>query len=106
MANIPGRKRLGKISRATKEKEISAQTWRIPREKMNINVLQDRIKENVGVYATEKCSIPAGMGRYIPVQTNREIQGDVLIETSDNTVPGLILPDIVYNVKRKIVFFL
>ena len=38
-----------KISRATKEQEISVQTWRIPREKMNINALQDRIKENIGV---------------------------------------------------------
>ena len=28
----------GKTRRATKVQEISAQTWRIPREKMNINV--------------------------------------------------------------------
>ena len=42
------------------------------------------------------------MGKYIPVQTNRDIQGDVLIKISDNTVPGLILPEIVYNVKRKL----
>ena len=95
-------RRSGKISRATKEQEISAQTWRIPREKMNVNVLQGEIKENIGIYAKEKCSIPAGMGKYVPIQTNKEIQGDVLIETSDNTVPGLILPEIVYNVKRKI----
>ena len=51
---------------------------------MNVNVLQDGIEENTGVYSKEKCSIPAGMGKYIPVQTNREIQGDVLIEISDN----------------------
>ena len=51
----------GKICRATREREISAQTWRIPREKMNINVLQDGVEENVGVYAKEQCSIPAGM---------------------------------------------
>ena len=38
------------------------------------------MEENVGVYAKEECSIPAGMGKYIPVQTNREIKGDVLIE--------------------------
>ena len=94
--------RLWKICRATKEQEIYAQTCRIPREKMNVNMLQDRIKENIGVYAKEKCSIPAGMGKYVPVQTNHEIQGDVLIEISDNTVPGLILPEILYNVKRKI----
>ena len=40
-------RRSGKICRATKEQEISAQTWRIPREKMNINVLQDGVEENV-----------------------------------------------------------
>ena len=42
------------------------------------------------------------MGKYVPVQTNREIQGDVLVEISDKTVAGLILPEIVYNVKRKL----
>ena len=42
------------------------------------------------------------MGKYIPVQTNREITRDVLIEISDNTVTGLILPEIVYNVKKKL----
>ena len=94
------KQRSGKISRATKEQEISAQTWRIPREKMNINVLQDGVEENIKVYAKEKCSIPAGMGKFVPVPT--KIQGDVLIEISDNTVPGIILPEIVYNVKRKI----
>ena len=66
-------RRSGKICRVTREQEISAQTWRIPREKMNINVLQGGVKENVGVYPKEKCSIPAGMGKYFPVQTNRDI---------------------------------
>ena len=42
------------------------------------------------------------MPKYIPVQTNHEIKGDVLIEISDNTVTGLILPEIVYNVKKKL----
>ena len=42
------------------------------------------------------------MGKYIPVQTIREISGEVLIKTSDKTVPGLVLPDIVYNVKKKL----
>ena len=65
-------------------------------------MLQSENKESIGVYAKENCSIPAGMGKYIPVQTSQEIQGDVLVETSDNTVTGLILPEIVYNVKRKI----
>ena len=71
-------RRLGKIWRATREQEISAQTWIIPREKITINVLKDGVEENVGVYDKEQCSIPAGMGKYIPVQTNREVQGDVL----------------------------
>ena len=69
---------------------------------MNINVLLDGVKENVEVYSKEKCSTPAGMGKFIPVQTNPDIQGDVLIEISVNTVLGLILPEIVYNVKRKL----
>ena len=67
-----------------------------------INILRDGVEENVGVYAKEQCSIPAGMGKYIPVQTNREIQGDVLVKISHKTVQGLILPEIVYNVKRKL----
>ena len=66
-------RRSGKICRANKEQEISAQTWRIPREKMNINVLQGGVEENIGVYAKEKCSIPAGMVKYVPVQTNCDI---------------------------------
>ena len=41
------------------------------------------------------------MGKYVPVQTNREIQGDVLVEISDKNVTE-ILPEIVYNVKRKL----
>ena len=61
----------GKICGATREPEISAQTWRIPWEKMNISVLQDRVEEN------------AGIGKYIPVQTNGEIQGDVLVDISN-----------------------
>ena len=50
----------------------------------------------------EECSIPAGMGQYIPVQTNRGVTEDILIEIGDKTVPGLILPEIVYNVKKKL----
>ena len=95
-------RRSGRIWRATKEQEISTQAWRIPREKISINVLKDGVEENVGVNAKEQCSIPAGMGKYITVQTNHDIQGDVLVEISDKTVPGLILPEIVYKVKRKL----
>ena len=56
-------RRSGKIWRATREQEISTQTWRIPREKITINVLKDGVEENVRVYAKEQCSIPAGMGK-------------------------------------------
>ena len=54
-----------------------------------------------GVYAKEQCSIQAGMGKYIFVQTNHKIQGDVLVKINNKTVTGLILPKIVYNIKRK-----
>ena len=42
------------------------------------------------------------MGKYIPVQTNCEIKGEVLVNINDKTVTGLILPEIVFNVKRKL----
>ena len=42
------------------------------------------------------------MGKYIPVQMNRGVTGNVLIEIGDKTVPGLILSEIVYNVKKKL----
>ena len=42
------------------------------------------------------------MGIYIPVQTNCGVTDDVLIEISDKTAPGLVLPEIVYNVKKKL----
>ena len=46
--------------------------------------------------------LSSGMGKYIPVQTNCEITGEVLIEISDITIPGLALPEIVYDVKKKL----
>ena len=55
--------RSGKVWRATEELKISTQVWRIPREKININVLKERTEEDVGVYAKEECLIPAGMGK-------------------------------------------
>ena len=70
---------IGKVWRATEEQTISTQVWRIPSERRNINELKERVEENVGVYAKEECSIPTGMGKHIPVQTNLEITGDVLI---------------------------
>ena len=45
------------------------------------------------------------MGKYIPVQTNQEIHGDVIVETNARTVAGLILPEIVYKIKRKLYFY-
>ena len=42
------------------------------------------------------------MGKYIPVQTNHGVTGDILIHISDETVPGLILTESVYNVKKKL----
>ena len=29
-------------------------------------------------------------------------KGEVLIEISDKTIPGLVLPEIVYNIKKKL----
>ena len=40
--------------------------------------------------------------KYIPVQTNREITGKVLIEISDKTIPGFVLPVIVCNIKKEL----
>ena len=65
-------------------------------------LLKDGVEENVRVYAKEQCSIQVGMGKNIPVQTNGEIKGDFLVKISDKTVTGLILPEIVYNVKKKL----
>ena len=56
----------------------------------------------MGVYAKDDCLIPEGMAKYIPVQTNREITGEVLIVISDKTILGVVLPKIVYNVKKKL----
>ena len=36
------------------------------------------------------------------MQTNLKITGEVLIEISNKTIPGLVLPEIVYNVKKKL----
>ena len=45
---------------------------------------------------------PSWDGKYIPVQTNHEIQGDVLVKINDKTATGLILPENVYIVKKKL----
>ena len=63
--------------KTTEEQLILSQVWRIPREKFSINTLNERPEEATGVYAKENCSIPAGMGKYIPVQMNGEITGKV-----------------------------
>ena len=81
---------------------ISTQVWWIPREKININVLRERPEEDIGVFAQEECSISAEMRKYIPVQTNHGITGDVLSEISVETLTRLILPEIVYFVNKKL----
>ena len=63
-------KRSVTVLQATKDQMISTQVWRIPRVKISINALTERLKEAVRVYAKDDCSIPVGMGKYIPVQTN------------------------------------
>ena len=77
---------------------ISTQVWRTPREKISINALKERTEETIRVYAKENCS----MGKYIPVQTNQEITGEVLIEVNDKTIPGLVMPEVIYNIKKKL----
>ena len=54
------------------------------------------------MYAQEESSIPAGMGKFNPVETNHGVTGDIFFEISDKTEPGLILPEIVYNIKKKL----
>ena len=50
-----------------------------------------------------KNRFPSQLGWEIhPCADNREIQGDVLVEISNKTVRGLILPEIVYNIKKKV----
>ena len=94
--------RSGRVWRAIKEQKISTHVWRIPREKISINVVRKRPEEAIGVYAQEECSIPDGMGKYNPVQTDRGVTGDFLIEISDKNEPGLVLPEIFYNFKKKL----
>ena len=73
-----------------------------PHEKIGVNTLSERPEEAMGVYAKDDYLIPMGMGKYIPAQTNCEIKGKVLIEIRDKTIPGLVLPEIVYNIKKKL----
>ena len=87
---------------AMEDQMISVQVWRIPQERISVNRLSERLEEDVGVYAKDNCAIPTRMGKYIPVQTNCEITGEVLIEIKDKTIPGLVLPEIIYNLKKKL----
>ena len=68
---------------------ISKKFWRISCERISINSVSERTEEAKGAYATDKCSIPAGMGKYIPVQMNCGATGDVLIKISEKTIPEL-----------------
>ena len=54
------------------------------------------------MYAKEDCSILMGIGKYVPVQTNCEITGEVLIEINDKTIPGLVLSEVIYNIRKKL----
>ena len=81
---------------------ISTMVWRIPWERISINSLSERLEETVRVYAKDDCLIPAEMEKYIPVQTNPEITGEVLMEINEKTISGLVLPEIVYNLKKKL----
>ena len=47
------------------------------RDKISVNTLNERPEEATVLYAKKDCSISAGMGKYIPVQTNHEITGEV-----------------------------
>ena len=71
--------------KAAKDQMISMQVWRIPRERISDNALCERPDEAMGVYTKDNCSI----------QTN-------LIEISDKTNHKLVLPEIVYNLKKKL----
>ena len=95
-------KKTGQVLKTTDEQRVSAQVWRIPQEKSSINTLEERTEEVTGVYAKEDCSIPAVMGKYIPVQTNCEITGEVLIKISDKTITGLVPPEFVFNKKNRL----
>ena len=57
--------RSGKELKATEAQRIVTQVWRIPLERIRINAVSERPEEAVEVYANDKCSIPAGMGKYI-----------------------------------------
>ena len=81
---------------------ISAQVWRILLERISINTVKERSKEVVWVYTKDACLIPVGMGKYIQVQTSCHMKEEVLIEASVETIPVIILPDIVCNVKKKL----
>ena len=70
-------KRTGRVLKATEDQMISLQVWRIPRERISINTLSERLEEAVRVYAKDNCSNPLGMEKYIPVQMNCEITREV-----------------------------
>ena len=92
-----------RVLKATEDQMISMQVWRIPHEKISFNTLNEGPEEAVGVNAKDDCSISVGMGKYILSQTNREIIGEILIEIGDKkTIPGLMLPEIVYSIKKKL----
>ena len=52
-------KRSGRAWKATEDQMILMHVWRIPREKISINTLNERLEEAMGVYAKDDCSIQA-----------------------------------------------
>ena len=95
-------KRSGRVLKATEDQMILMHVWRIHHKKIGVNTLSERPEEALGMYAKDDCSTLAVMGKYIPVQTNPEITGEVLIESWDKTIARLVLPEIVFNIKKKL----
>ena len=60
-------KRSRTVLQATKDQMILTQVWRIPQEKISINLLSERPEEAMRVYAKDDCLILGGMGKYILV---------------------------------------
>ena len=59
--------------KATEAERVSTWVWRITRERISNNAVSERPEEAIGVYAKDECFIPARVGKYIPVQTNRGV---------------------------------
>ena len=54
---------------------ISTQVWKIPLERNSVNTMLETKEEIIGMHTKKECSILSGMGKYITVQTSRDITG-------------------------------